>query len=177
MKNDWLMSEIALLREHYATAASCAELMAMFPRHTPGSVRRTARAEGLSRPRAGVVKFRPGLARMIKLIEANGSLTSREIGSRLGIKQRAVENLRHSYSDAFRVAGWVPPENGGKWSPKLGIANGMPDAPKPFVPKGAKIGRMMSNPFALLAGTVPIVQTVKGRVFKHLTDDEMEAAA
>lgn len=179
MKNDWLMTEIALLRERYATEPSCAELMALFPRHTPASVRRTACIEGLSRPRAGVVKFRPGLDRMLKLLE-QGPLTSREIGKHLGIQYRAVENLKTMYRDSFRVAGWEPPPGPGKWAPKWGLANGMPDVPKPFARRGKKIGRKMANPFAVASGQVSVPAGAPGRVYKqdmviHL-HDELEAA-
>lgn len=179
MKNDWLMTEIALLRERYATTSSCAELMALFPRHTPGSVRRTARAEGLSRPRAGVVKFRPGLDRVLKVLESAGPLTSREIGERLGIQPRAVENLKQMYRDSFRVAGWMPPENGGKWAPKWAVANGLPDAPKPFRPKKARVGRKSNNPFSVAAGRVEAPEGRTGRVYQQsmsIRDDELEAA-
>ncbi|MFM0630746.1 helix-turn-helix domain-containing protein [Paraburkholderia xenovorans] len=179
MKNDWLITEIALLRESYATAASCAELMALFPRHTPGSVRRTARMEGLSRPLAGVVKFRPGLDRVLKLLESAGPMTSREIGERLGIQYRAVENLKQMYRASFRVAGWEPPPGAGKWAPKWGLANGMPDIPKPFSPKRKKIGRKMANPFAIASGQVSAPAGTKGRVYQQsmsIRDDELEAA-
>jgi hypothetical protein len=176
VKNDWLTTEITLLRDQYATASSCAELMALFPRHTPASVRRTARIEGLSRPLAGVVKVRPGLDRMLKLLETEIALTSREIGKRLGIKYRAVENLKSLYRDEFRIAGWEPPPGAGKWAPKWGIANGMPDLPKPFASKGQKVGRKMVNPFATASGQVSAPAGTKGRVYKqdmviHLHDE------
>jgi hypothetical protein len=179
VKNDWLTTEIALLRDRYATAPSCAELMALFPRHTPASVRRTARLEGLSRPLSGVVKLRPGLDRVLNLLEREGPMTSREIGARLGIQYRAVENIRQTYRAEFRIAGWEPPPNGGKWAPKLASANGLPDAPKPFARKKAKIGRKMANPFAIAAGMAPVPTAPRGRVFIHLTDspeEELEAA-
>ena len=104
MKNDWLTTEVALLHKHYASAPSAAELMALFPRHTAGSVHRMARIEGLSRPLAGVVKVRPGLDRMLKLLESDGPLSAKEISERLGIKRRSVENVRSMYQSAFRVA-------------------------------------------------------------------------
>jgi hypothetical protein len=171
-KNDWLMSEIKLLHEVYATAGSCAELMAMFPRHTPGSVRRMASSEGLSRPLAGVTKTRPGLERMISLLKEVGPLTSREMGKRLGIKYRAVENLKGMYRENFRIAGWEPPPHMGKWSPKWGLANGLPDALKPFVPKGTKTGggRKKPNPFAAAAGLAIVPTGQPGRVYQQSMD-------
>lgn len=172
IKNDWLMTEIALLRKQYAVVPSCAELMAMFPRHTPNSVRRMASSQGLSRPLAGVVKCRPGLERVLDLLKQEGPLTAIQIGERLGIKKRAVENLRGMYRDKFRIAGWEPPPGIGKWSPKWGIANGMPDAVRPFQKKGAKSGgRKMANPFSVVAGFVqPAPSSMKGRVFKQPMD-------
>lgn len=59
MKNHWLTTEIALLRDSYATVKSCSELMGLFPRHTSGSVHRMARIAGLSRPRAASLNFDP----------------------------------------------------------------------------------------------------------------------
>jgi len=176
MKNDWLTTEIALLRERYATVPSHAELMALFPRHTPNSVHRMARSEGLSRPRAGVVKFRPGRERLLTLLERDGPLTAKQIGERLGICHGAVENLKRSYRLDLRIAGWEPPPGPGKWAPKWGVANGMRDAVPPFAPKDKKVGRKMANPFLVAAGAVVAPSAPTGRVIKHLYDDELEAA-
>lgn len=172
MKNDWLMTEIALLQANYASAPSCAELMAMFPRHTPGSVRRMGRSLGLERPRAGVTKFRPGRDRLMKLLEAEGMLTTQEIGERLGITSRGAMELKRMYRRDLRIAGWKPPVHMGKWAPKWGIANGMPDAPKPFSPKGTKAGRKSKNPFAVASGLVEApVAAEAGRRIHNLWDD------
>ncbi|KVV22328.1 hypothetical protein WK80_22325 [Burkholderia multivorans] len=181
MKNDWLVTEIALLREKYATAPSCAELMALFPRHTPGSVRRMGRLLGLERPRAGVTKFRPGRDRLMKLLEAEGMLTTQEIGERLGITHGGAQELKRMYRSELRIAGWKPPVHMGKWAPKWGIANGMPDAPRPFQPKGTKAGRKSKNPFSVALGSVAAPSGTRGRVIKqdmviHLHDDEEIAA-
>lgn len=173
IKNDWLTTEIALLRERYASTPSHAELMALFPRHTPNSVHRMARLEGLSRPRAGVVKFRPGRERLMKLLEQEGPLTAKRIGERLGICHGAVENLKRAYRIDLRIAGWEPPPRAGKWAPKWGIANGLPDAFPPFLPKDAKVGRKMANPFATAAGLVqPILTASTGRIFQQPMDVE-----
>ncbi|WP_342704254.1 hypothetical protein OHZ10_08060 [Burkholderia arboris] len=179
MKNDWKTTEIALLRECYATAPSCAELMAMFPRHTPGSVRRMGRQLGLERPRAGVVKFRPGRDRLLKLLDAEGMLTTQEIGERLGISHGGAQELKRMYRTELRVAGWKPPAHMGKWAPKWGIANGMPDALKPFTPKGTKAGRRSKNPFAVASGLIDApTENMAGRRIHNLWDDHdrLEAA-
>jgi hypothetical protein len=178
MKNDWLTTEIALLRERYATEPSCAGLMALFPRHTPASVRRTAHLEGLSRPLAGVVKVRPGLDRMLKVLE-QGPLTSRQIAERLGIQHRVVDNLKGMYRDSFRIAGWEPPVGPGKWAPKWGLANGMADVQKPFARKGKKVAQKVASPFSIASGQVMPPTGSKGRVYRQsmsIRDDELEAA-
>lgn len=175
MKNHWLTTEIALLRDRYATVKSCAELMGLFPRHTSGSVHRMARIAGLSRPRAGVVKFRPGLDRLLRLLEQDGPMTTKEMGERLGISQGGAENIKRQYRDRLRIAGWEPPAHMGKWAPKWGIANGLPDARKPFSPKGTKTGRKRHvNPFAAASGLVAVPTGQAGRVFKQSMDiDEL----
>lgn len=176
MRNDWLMPEIALLHEHYATASSCAELMAHFPRHTPNSVRRMAQHEGLSRPRAGVVKFRPGRDRLLKLLEQESPLTSEELAARLGITFRGAQNITREYRADLRIAGWVPPPYKGKWAAKWAVANGLPDAPKPFVPKGTKSGgSRWANPFAVAAGRVEVPAGTRGRVYQQdMTGESLE---
>lgn len=177
MRNDWLMPEITLLREKYATARSCEELMALFPRHTPNSVRRMAQSEGLTRPRAGVVKFRPGRDRLLKLLEKNGPLTAHQIGARLGLTYRGAQNITLEYRADLRIVGWLPPPYKGKWAAQWSLANGMPDVPKPFLPKGTKTGgKRRANPFATSMGLTTAPQAGSGRVIKHLYDDELEAA-
>lgn len=176
IKNDWLMPEVALLRECYATTPTHAELMALFPRHTPGSVHRMAKLEGLSRPQAGLAKRRPGLERLLTLLNTHGPLSRGQISERLGICDGAAQNLIRSYRAQLRVGGWEPPLNGGRWAPKWAVANGLPDAPRPFARRGAKTGKKMANPFAIAAGLVCAPQAMPGRVIKHLHDDELEAA-
>lgn len=147
--------------------------MALFPRHTPGSVRRTARNEGLSRPRAGVVKFRPGLDRLLKLLESAGPLTTRQLGERLGITQGGAEELKRLYRTSLRIAGWNPPVHGGKWAPRWSVANGLPDAPKPFQPRNARSLRKPTNPFSVAAGTVkPPTAKSAGRIYAQDMDIE-----
>ncbi|WP_133254664.1 hypothetical protein [Paraburkholderia unamae] len=165
------MPEITLLREKYATARSCAELMALFPRHTPHSVRRMAQSEGLARPRSGVVKFRPGRDRLLKLLKKESHLTAHEIGARLGLTYRGAQNITLEYRADLRIVGWLPPPNKGKWAAQWALANGMPDVPKPFLPKGTKTGgNKRANPFAAAAGMVVVPSGETGRVFVQSMD-------
>ncbi|MCG5072256.1 hypothetical protein [Paraburkholderia tagetis] len=168
MRNDWLMPEITLLRENYATARSCEELMALFPRHTPNSVRRMAQKERLSRPFAGVVKFRPGRDRLLKLLEKYGSLTTEQIADHLDLTHRGAANIVREYRVDLRVVGWVPPPQKGKWAARFAIANGLPDVPKPFAPKGTRSGGgRRANPFAAAAGLVTVPTGQPGRIYEQ----------
>lgn len=168
IKNDWLMSEIALLRTSYGSAPSHAELMALFPRHTPGSVYGMAQQLGLSRSQRGFAKPRHGLHRLLKLLEVNEPLTKKQISEHLGICEGAVQNLLRLYRSELRIGGWEAPPRAGRWSPKWMVANGLPDVTPPFAPRGAKVGRKMANPFATAAGLVqPNLTCAPGRVFQQ----------
>lgn len=173
IKNDWLMSEIALLRDTYAIAITHAELMALFPRHTAGSVHRMAAELGLSRSQVGIAKPRHGLTRLLMMLNARGPSTKKQIAEGLGICEGAVQNLVRSYRSELRVGGWEPPPRAGRWAPKWAVANGLPDVAPPFAPRGAKVGRKAANPFATAAGLIqPVLSSGVGRVFQQPMDIE-----
>lgn len=171
IKNDWLMSEIALLRDKYSAALTHTELMALFPRHTPGSVHRKAAELGLSRSQVGIPKPRHGLTRLLTVLKKSGPSTKKQIAECLGICEGAVQNLIRAYRSELRIGGWEPPPRAGKWAPKWAIANGLPDVAPPFAPRGAKVGRKAANPFATAAGLVqPALTSAVGRVFQQPMD-------
>lgn len=98
-------------------------------------------------------------------------MTTKEMGERLGISKGGSENIKRQYRDRVRIAGWEPPAHMGKWAPKWGIANGLPDAQKPFSPKGTKTGRKRhANPFAAASGLVAVPTGQAGRIFKQSMD-------
>ncbi|MGN6085814.1 helix-turn-helix domain-containing protein [Trinickia sp.] len=167
-RQQWETTEIRLLYELYPTTTPIREIVARLAPHTKESIHKQAACQGLKRPRCGVEHHHPGWERLRLLLESRGALTQAQIAGALGISQSAVHKLRQAYGNNLRTAGYVPPVHQGKWTPMIGLADGRPDAPKPFRPQGARSGRKMANRFATAAGLVtPSLTAPTGRVFRQ----------
>lgn len=117
-----------------------------------------------------------GVARTVKDIAAE------TVASDVRINQV----LRARHGAKYRIAAWVRTRPNGSWWPKwlIGTAadTAKPSAKNPNATARAwrarkRIREGRINPFAILTGGAPVVQTVKGRVIKHLHDDIEEQAA
>ncbi len=184
----WSPEEDAILRDIWASNGSLKSHLHRLPGRTWRGALVRASAIGLkarnAKQRADCYSWveeeidrvlADGIARTVK------DIASETVASAVRIQQV----LRARHSAKYRIAAWVRTRPTGSWWPKWVIGTDA-DTPKPAVKnpnetarawrarKRIREGRI--NPFALLTGDVSVVQTVKGRVIKHLHDDELEAA-
>jgi hypothetical protein len=115
-----------------------------------------------------------------------GPGTAPELIARTGLSMAVVcHRLREANpgpASEIHIIGWRKRSTGGSPTAIYAIGPGVnAPTPKPFTPsekwlkkKSRRAGS--SNPFAVAAGRVSVQATITGRVFKHLHDDELEAA-
>ncbi|MGA7781114.1 MAG: hypothetical protein WCA85_25870 [Paraburkholderia sp.] len=176
--NAWLVWEDTWLKANYERPIPMTEILKMLPRHTRGSIKVYARVNlGLKRPRGIRDNPRPLPAwDRIKAVIEHEALTRDQIADRLSVTKQAVGEVLGAHRKEWYVAKWEPPVGRGKPT-EMVLLGDRSDEPYQRRTRNRKAAAARAiNPFAPVAGFVQIPVGQRGRVIKHLHDDEQEAA-
>lgn len=190
---NWTPEEDAIVARIWASDRQLKRCLDELPGRTIGAVIRRACNLNLGK-RHNAPKGQSPIA--WKLIEAE---LMKEPGDRFDIARRTrihpttIHKQIKRNRDRVHAVGWTHRHNAGPYLPVFAYGPGE-DAPLPAKLSKVEIGRRVRerkkvarvragetvkviNPFATAAGLTRPKFSVQGRVFKHLTDDELEQAA
>lgn len=184
---EWTAEEDAILREMWAQGALKSQMSRLPSRSWKAML---TRAEKLKLPKRAATIFNCGHSWVddaaYRLLRSGIPMNSHEMATRIGASQSRLRlMLSTDTHNHFRIVGWehISASNAGSWTPIWSIGS-EPDVPKPKK-TGAERMRILRakkkrpahcNPFAAALGLTQAPAGVRGRVIKHLHDDEMEAA-
>ena len=167
-QNLWLTTEYETLRRACKENPniSPADLTALFPRHTVKSVGMKRTELGLERL-PGAPRQRWGWQAIADLLK-EGPRTRQELADSIGCSRANVQQIMAAMKGQWHVSGYRPSTHFSVLTPVISLGPGE----HAVMPK-EKTHRKLATPFDVAIGKVRAPPHAVGRVYVHLTDEEV----
>jgi hypothetical protein len=172
---EWLTTEDAALTRLFNAGAQLPEMRAALPNRTDSQIRRHLTHLKLKRDTPLAQRNSWVWGAMQLAIREHGPMTAAELEERTkGNHACVLRQLKRYHGNGLYVSEWRPTLR--KPAAVWALGNESDADRRAALARQPVKRRVAANPFAAAAGLIKPVGTVRGRVFKHLHDDEREAA-